>query len=192
MGFGIIQLVNLPMLTSAGGGAPVELNLTITANADDGNDGNGTWNGNSATALIGVVIGTGDGGFRFTGVNIPSGAIIDSADFQVEVITVVGGGAAAIIQGQDVNNAAAWNGVGPATMAVTTANITRTLGTVQRESFDVKAILQEMVDGNGGIGENLAIGVLDNGSGAFEYSHIEALEHAGNNPATIDIVWSTA
>lgn len=170
------------------------LNLSISANADDGFDHNGTWNGVSTVCNVGRVDAFGgvfDGGFRFTGVNIPAGATIVSATFEVEVDSVSGAGGSAIVQGRDVNNAAAWDGTGPATMAVTTANITRTLATVRREVFDVKAIIQEIVDNNSGTGDALSIGVLDNGTPNGNNTSIETLENSGTNEATLDITYSS-
>lgn len=169
------------------------LNLSVTANANDGEDLGGTWNGTKTAVNVGFApaFGVFDGGCRFTGVNIPAGATIVSATFTIKVLAVNGSGADVIVRGRDVNNAAAWNGTGPATMAVTTANVTRTLGTVQTEVFDVKAILQEIVDGNSGTGNALSIGVLDNDTAGGNTCQFEALENAGANEATLDITYTS-
>lgn len=185
------------MMIAGSGGGGGSSSLAISANSEDGYDNNGSWN--ASFHFLGNFLGAiRDGGCRFLGTASnplpPQGATITAgADFQVGITFVGGSGSNVIVQGNDADDAGFWNGVGPATMPVTTANVTRTLGTVQRESFDVTTILQELVNRGswvGGVGGHLAIGILDNGSGSSNSNTYDGLDDSTGNEATLDFSWT--
>lgn len=167
----------------------VPLNLSISADGDDGYDAAPGWVAGTDDIIVGLAVSSGSAGLRFTGVNIPAGAKIISADLQIQVNATNSGGGLVDVRGRDVNNAGAWDPVLPSTMDVTTAKILRTLATIQRESFDVKDIVQEIVDNNAGTGSGLAFGLLDNSSPSTTWSLFDAREKAGSNEATLDTVY---
>ena len=165
--------------------APTAFDVSISADADDGHDSNGVWAGGGTTATVGFSISVFDAGFRFV-LTIAAGSTITAgATLELNVLSRTASGGVTLLHGLRANDAGTWNGVGPATMSVTTASVGRTLGTVQLESFDVTAILQEIVDNHSGIGGHVSFGLLDNGSAAFNSSGIETRENAGVVPARL-------
>lgn len=174
------------------GTSQTELNLEISTDADDAYDNNGSLQTGSTQLLVGQFIGAiNDVGLRFSGCTIPAGATIDSATLTIEVLSVGSTGGVSIVQGHETNDAGTWASDGPATVPVTTANVTRTLGTVQTEAFDVAAIIQEIVDSQSGISNNIAFVVNDNGSANGRFSFIEARENVGTAHATLDITYTS-
>lgn len=173
-----------------GAGASVTLELVVAADIDDGADANGLWDGDDFFDVAGNNGPVSDCGFRFTGCNIPAGATIVSAIFTIE-ITSVFTSPDIIVHVQNVNNAGTWNGVGPATMAVTTANITRSPSGTGPEVFDVKTMVQEVVDGKSGIGGAIAIGVLDDASASFNAIFVDMRDSGSGDEATLVIEFTT-
>jgi hypothetical protein len=107
--------------------------------------------------------------WRFQTVNVPQGATIDSATLRVDVLQ--SGTGTGTLHGQNVDSAPSWadaSANGPVQMAKTTATTTFDgFGTTGQKTFDVKTIVQEIVNRAGWAANNdMRIGVGSNAAGA--------------------------
>jgi hypothetical protein len=133
------------------------LNLQVAASADDADEDNG---GNvNITHNYVYLLGTDDWvGFRFQSVTIPSGATIDAATLQVYLADAAHDDIELDIYGQNVADAAAFSaGSGNHDISgrtLTTAKVNESsgsTGTGWHSMPDVKSVVQEIVDDQGGL-----------------------------------------
>lgn len=180
-----IQLLDPVVLMTSGVPAPTAFDVDISDNDDDGEDTQFTWA--VTIARVGnVSFASRDAGFLFQ-LSIASGKTIVDATLELNVTGVNTSGGIAKLHAWDTNDPADFDSTNrPSTVTLTTAFVARTLGTIQLESFDVKTIIQELIDGNGGT-TSIAFCLMDNGSPAIpaNNSRIEDLIDAAGTEARL-------
>lgn len=176
---------------SGGGGGSNTWPIADTA--DDGHDLTGGWD---PTAII---TGQGGKGVHFdAGVRFPltedspsQGDTIDVATLTYQVTLVNNAGGVTNTYGYDIDDAGAWDGVGPDTVPVTGSPVAQTFGSTGSVVLDVKGPAQIIVDRAGYVkGGVMAFVTRDNGSPSSNNSHLEDLAAAGGNEAVLHMEWS--
>lgn len=168
------------------------VNETIGADGDDGmSDGFGTWynSWNASSHLFSATnpYASQYPGYRFTTVAVPNAATINSATLTIEA----GGGSgtpSGTMNGNNVDSAGAWTTttLTPRNMSATTAGVTFNPSSAGVFTYNVAAIVQEIVNRIGWVsGYNLALGVhstVNSGNYRAIYDFVN-----GSRYATLDI-----
>lgn len=173
------------------------LNLQVAAGDDDayeasnetGFDGTATSvRGHSDTSASGRYFG----GFRFTNVTIPPGAIVSAA-----VLTVVPTGADdnanILIKAEDVDNAVSFvTNADVTSRARTTASVDWAEDNVPVDgsSPDIAAVIQEVIDRAGWASGNALVVFLDGKSNINKKLSLASFEHATLNSVKLDITYT--
>lgn len=154
----------------------------------DGQEGNGTgWTGDPGNYFPWINIGRNAGntwgaGFRWTGVNVPQGATINTATITFQT----GAGAAGYVIGvyaEDADNAATYNGSTrrPSQLTPTTAKTSVTAGIALNatgQTIAITSILQEIVDRTGwASGNALNVFLLNEAGAAGAYDYFRVVNH---------------
>lgn len=130
-------------------------------------------------------------GFRFTSVAVAQAAAIAIATLKLNVRTGGGYAGTGTIYGYDTNDSAAWSGttVRPSSAAKTSASTSVTAaGSTGIKSYDVTAIVQEIVDRAGwASGNDLSLFILHNVASGTAYTYFERFENAGTDEAVLEI-----
>ena len=191
-----MRLVN-PYIEFPSVGSSTTSVIPITADADDGKVAADVWTNTEVRAgTFSKIIQ--DAGLRFVGNagdSLPlKNATIISATLGYEVLTVNSGPVLIDIRANDHDDAAAWNGVDPASMTPTTASTTDSISSTGAKTADVKTHLEELVARAGWVGGatgHISFGIMDNANPQDnDYILIEDLAAAGGNEATLTIVFT--
>ncbi len=164
------------------------------ADAEDGHESEGSWDGNDTNLYLGGTAATYDGwpAWRFTALNIPVGATIDNATFTI-VKTGSGNWSDSTLFGNDTDQPAAWSGSNvPSNATATTASIALTnAGQYANSAHDVDPHVTE-ITGRGGWadGDDMAFFVKRTGTGYN--ANIAAGENASYNGALLTVDWTAA
>lgn len=173
---------------------PVEIDVTVTENiAAAGDDGRGrtpAYYRNNESPNIDSDRG---GSWRFTSVDVPQGATINSAILTVNCTSREGSGTA-ILAGEDTDDAPTWSSYSANSslhMTATTANTSYPIpATTGIKTIDVTSIIQEIVNRAGWTNNNdIRLGFSDVSGVASGYNgaNFEAYEAAGTDEAQLDI-----
>ena len=134
------------------------------------------------------------GGLRFQSVAIPQGATIDSADITVYNLEIEDSPVARVYA-DDVDTAAAWSaGSIPKDITKTTAYTEVTPGSTGSYQFSVTSVVQEIINRAGWTsGNDIRFAAFGQNTGQTTAKwKIAAQEHATQDEAQLDIVYSTA
>jgi hypothetical protein len=145
-----------------------DISEDIVADDDDGRQYNeDTWNGQDDYFYFSLFNAP---AWRFQTVAIPQGATIDSATLTVNNAQTAT--AASTLYGEDVDDAALWTNndsqTGPMDMTKTSASVAFTgFGSAGEKQFDVKTIVQEIVDRESwSSGNDMRFGAIEATSGS--------------------------
>lgn len=171
------------------------INEHITTGADDGFEYNATWINSWSELRVGTYAVTStnryNAGLRFQTINVPAGATVSAATLTLYFSGYVSGSATAKLYADDVDDAAAWSASNkPSGITKTTASATITPPSVGSHSFNILAVVQEVL-GRGGwaSGNDIRFGLFRQGS--FQRLAFEAIERPGTNEAQLDITYTT-
>jgi hypothetical protein len=162
----------------------------IAAAGDDGseNQGAATWfnNANIFGNYYGLIR---NAGFRFTTVAVAQAAVIANATFKLRVTGNYQGYATGKLYGADEDSSAQWSdSIRPSNRTKTAAStVIPSAGSSGIKSYDVTAVVQEIVDRAGwASGNNISLFVLNTSAGT-DNTYWEAFESAGTDEAVLEI-----
>lgn len=167
--------------------------FAIAADADDGQDLDGTWDGTGNAWGVGQSAAASlfHGGTRFTGISgIPQGSTIVQALLHVNNFAIQGNGGAVRIYGDDNDTAIAWgdgagNSPAPADFTETTAFTVPDLSSTGEKFYVVTTSVQEIVNRASWDEATIRFAWQDNGSVAGNHAILLSRESTGLNPELI-------
>ena len=175
------------------------VNLAITDTADDGTEfGTGalfqsdsvSWNA-GFNSMFGV---TATAFLRFLGVDVPNGATVSDATLTVTVVSITGTPDTTWF-GVDEDDVAQFASPGnlPTSATTTTASVDGDPPGTGVQSFDVTAIVQEIIDRAGwASGNAMAFVCKDNAGSGNNLWQGEDLEDGGGGEASLEITYTAA